>query len=277
MQNLSARHQAFHALHQSVCFIIPNPWDIGSARIMAAKGAKALATTSAGHAFTLGRPDMGHVTRDEALTHASDILSATTLPVSGDFENGFGDTPDDVAQTVRLAGEIGLSGCSIEDTIMEDGAPAYVFDLAVERIKAGASAARAMGRPFMFCARADGIMNGAYDTDEAIRRLQAFEEAGADVLYAPLPPSMDELARIVAAVSAPVNALIAGTFRNYALSDFANIGVRRLSLGSTLARVTHQALVEATQAMLSDGDFSKTRHAASGDDIDALLIKGAAQ
>ncbi|MFZ1346004.1 MAG: isocitrate lyase/phosphoenolpyruvate mutase family protein, partial [Tabrizicola sp.] len=156
--SLAQRHQAFHDLHQSGCFVIPNPWDRGSAQMMAALGAKALATSSAAHAFTLGRTDGGTVTRDEALAHAEGLIAATRLPVSGDFENGFGDAPEDVAETVRLSGEAGLSGISVEDTQMIPGNAPYAFDLAVERIKAGAAAARALKRPFVFCARADGVM-----------------------------------------------------------------------------------------------------------------------
>ncbi|MEO1747941.1 MAG: isocitrate lyase/phosphoenolpyruvate mutase family protein [Pseudomonadota bacterium] len=275
MKSLAERHETFAKLHESGCFVLPNPWDMGSARVMAANGAKALATTSAGHAFALGRPDGGTVSRDEALAHAQDILSATGLPVSGDFENGFGDTPEDVAETVRRAGEIGLSGCSVEDTIMGTKPGAYDFDLAVERIKAGAAVAKTLGRPFIFCARADGIMNGVYDTDEAIKRLQAFAAAGADLLYAPLPPSMDELARIVKSVSKPVNALVAGDFRQFALTDFAKLGVRRCSLGSSIARLTHYHIVKATQAMCHEGDFSALKDVASGDMIDEMLRQGA--
>lgn len=272
MPNLAARHQQFHDLHQSGCFVIPNPWDIGTAKLMTANGAKALATTSAGFAFTLGRPDMGTVTLEEALAHAQDIIAATPLPVSGDFENGFGDSPDDVAETVRLAGEVGLSGISVEDTSMTQGNAPYDFELSVERIKAGASAVRAIGRPFMFCARADGIMNGHYDTAEAIRRIQAYEQVGADLLYVPLPPSLDDLASIVKSVSKPVNALATGPFRQYAKADFANIGVRRISIGSALSRVTHHHIVEATKLMCGDeGSFAGLADAASGNAIDAML------
>src|SRR5690606_11653860 len=174
LMNLAERHQRFHDLHQSGCFVIPNPWDMGSARMMAAAGAVALATTSAGFAFTLGRPDMGRVTREESLKHAEDIVRATPLPVSGDFENGFADAPDDVAETIRLAAQAGLSGCSIEDTVMTGDNPAYDFEFAVERIRAAVDAARSLAQPFVLCARADGVMNGVYDLDEGIRRIQAF-------------------------------------------------------------------------------------------------------
>jgi 2-methylisocitrate lyase-like PEP mutase family enzyme len=274
---LAARHQAFHDLHQSGCFVIPNPWDRGSARMMAALGAKALATSSAAHAFTLGRPDLGGVTRDEALTHAQDLLTATRLPVSGDFENGFGDSPEEVAETVRLSAEVGLSGISVEDTQMTPGNPPYAFDLAVERIKAGAAAARALNRPFIFCARADGVMHGTYDLTEGIRRLQAFEAAGADLLYIPVPPGREELRHILNSVTKPVNALAAGPLKQLTVSELATLGVRRISTGSQIARLTHAAIRDSVSAMLDHGSFAPLSGTASGDDIDALLLKGSAQ
>lgn len=274
---LAARHQAFHDLHQAGCFVIPNPWDRGSARMMAALGAKALATSSAAHAFTLGRPDMGGVTRDEALAHAQDLIAATPLPISGDFENGFGDSPDEVAETVRLSGEVGLSGISVEDTRMVPGNPAYPFDLAMERIRAGAAAARALNRPFIFCARADGVMNGTYDLSEGIRRLQAFEAAGADLLYLPVPPGKAELAQVLASVRKPVNALAAGPLKQLSVAEMATMGVRRISTGSQIARLAHAAIRDATVAMLDQGSFAPLMGTASGDDIDALLLKGSAQ
>jgi 2-methylisocitrate lyase-like PEP mutase family enzyme len=275
--NLAARHQTFHDLHQTGCFVIPNPWDCGSARMMAALGAKALATSSAAHAFTLGRPDLGGVTRDEALAHAQDLIAATDLPVSGDFENGFGDSPDEVAETVRLSAEVGLSGISIEDTQMVPGNPAYAFDLAVDRIRAGVSAARALGRPFIFCARADGVMNGVYDLAEGIRRLQAFEAAGADLLYIPVPPGPAELRHILASVSKPVNALAAGPLKQLTVAELATIGVRRISTGSQIARLAHAAIRDATVAMLDQGSFAPLMGAASGGEIDSLLLKGSSR
>lgn len=271
---LAARHQAFHDLHQSGCFVIPNPWDRGSARMMAALGAEALATSSAAHAFALGRADLGGVSRDEALAHAEDLVAATPLPVSGDFENGFADDPEGVAETIRLAAEAGLSGCSIEDTVMKPGNPAYAFDLAVERIKAAVAAARGLGRPFVLCARADGVMNGSYNLAEGIRRLQAFEAAGADLLYLPVPPGRAELAQVLASVSKPVNALAAGPIRAMTLPELAAMGVRRISVGSQVARVTHAAIRDCVTAMLGTGSFAPLMAAASGDEIDGLLRKG---
>ena len=272
---LAARHQRFYDLHQTGCFVMPNPWDRGTARMMAALGAQALATSSAAHAFTMGRADIGGVSRDEALAHAADLLGATGLPVSGDFENGFADAPEDVAQTVRLAGEVGLSGCSIEDTIPVAGTPAYEFDLAVERVRAAVAAARALGRPFVLCARADGVMNGAYDLAEGIRRLQAFEAAGADCLYLPVPPGAAELRQVLAAVTKPVNALAAGPLRQLTVAELAAMGVRRISLGSQVARVAHGAIRGAMEAMLGAGDFTPLLAAAPGAEIDALLVRGA--
>ncbi|MEC5322107.1 isocitrate lyase/PEP mutase family protein [Aurantimonas sp. A3-2-R12] len=277
MTSLSRRHQTFQDLHQAGCFVIPNPWDAGSARMMAAAGAKALATTSAGFAFTLGRPDMGHVTRDEALAHAETIVAASDLPVSGDLENGFADDPGDVAQTVRLAAEAGLSGGSIEDTRMAPGNPAYPFDLAVDRIRAAASAVSALGRPFVLCARADGVMNGSYDLDEAIRRIKAFETAGADLLYVPAPPGIDELRRVLGAVSKPVNALAAGLLQRLSVAEFAALGVRRISLGSTLARVTHAAIRDCMREIVTEGRFAGLEAAVAGAEIDAMLKAGAGE
>ncbi|GGA23288.1 isocitrate lyase/PEP mutase family protein [Neptunicoccus cionae] len=262
----------FRALHQpGNPFILANAWDAGSAKMLAALGAQALATTSAGHAFTLGRPDMGRVTRDEALAHAADIVAATVLPVSGDLENGYGSAPETVAETIRLAGEVGLAGCSIEDTALPDSAP-YDFDLAVERIQAAAAAARTLPRDFVLVARADGILNGQYDIEEALRRLHAFYEAGADCLYAPIPKKTSDLARICREIPAPINALAAG--RKYTAltrAQYAEMGVARISLGSALARVTHQAILDAAKPFLEDGDFSKLAGAADGSNIDRML------
>jgi 2-methylisocitrate lyase-like PEP mutase family enzyme len=275
MSKLADRHERFAGLHRSGCFVIPNPWDMGSARMMAALGAKALATTSAGFAFTLGLPDMGRVSRDEALAHAAMIVSATSLPVSGDFENGFGDDPDHVADTVRLAREVGLSGCSIEDTSMSAGNPAYGFELAVERIRAAAAAARALADPFVLCARADGVMNGSYGMDEAIRRIRAFEAAGADLVYVPVVPDAASLKRVVDAVRLPVNALAAGAVAKMRVAEIAALGVRRISVGSQVARLTHAAIRDSVTDMLGEGSFARFSGGARGSEIDTLLEKGA--
>ena len=262
---------------------MPNPYDVGSARLMAALGAPALATSSAAHAFALGRSDMGRVSRDEALQHATEIVAATSLPVNGDLENGYGHSPDDVAETVLLAAEAGLSGCSIEDSripIAADAQPeqfSYSFELALDRVRAGVEAARSLEDPFIFTARADGVLIGSYDMAEALARVKAFEEAGADVVYVPIPPSLDDLEAVCKAVSCPVNALAAGPFTNHTKSEFAARGVRRISLGSSIARATHRVVHDVVKAMLDDGDFTPLQRSISGDDVDRLLAKGKPQ
>lgn len=261
----------FRDLHQrSNPFILANAWDAGSAKMLAGLGAQAIATSSGAHAFTVGRPDMGTLTRDEALAHAQDLIAAVDIPVSGDFENGFGDDPDTCAETVRLSGEIGLAGICIEDIALPSSA-AYDFDLSVERIRAAAAAARNLPNDFVLVARADGVLNEQYDLAEAIKRIQAFETAGADCVYIPMPASMDDLARICAATNLPVNALAAGPFAKVSRSEFANIGVARISLGAALARVTHRAIYDTATAMFGDGDFTALIKALPASVTDELL------
>ena len=263
----------FRELHKAGDpLVMVNVWDAGTAKMMAALGAKALATSSAAYAYTLGRPDGGTVSRDESLAHAQDIVAATTLPVQGDFENGFGDDPETCAETVRMAAEVGLAGICIEDTAFPSGTP-YEFELAVERMAAAASAAKSLAKDFVLTARADGIMIDHYDTDEAIRRLQAFEAVGVDCLYVPLPPNMSALARICQSVTAPVNVLAAGPFAQHTRAEFAAAGVARISIGSALARATHKVLHDAGLQMIS-GDFSALQNVMSGDDVDAMLTNG---
>lgn len=261
----------FRSLHQrGQPFILANAWDAGSARMLESLGAQAIGTSSAAHAFTLGRPDMGHVSRDEALAHAEQLVAAVKIPVSGDFENGFGEDPDTCAETVRFAFEAGLAGISIEDTALPEATP-YARELAIERIRAASATARALPGDFILVARADGVMNGQYDLDEAMARLQGYEQAGADCLYVPLPGGMAEQERVCAATSLPVNALAAGSFTAVSQKDFAAIGVARISLGSALARVTHRAIHDAAIGMFEKGDFSTLGNGISGDKIDRLL------
>jgi 2-methylisocitrate lyase-like PEP mutase family enzyme len=261
---------AFRALHRKGDpFVLANAWDEGSARVLKALGAQAIGTSSAAHAFTLGRPDGGHVSRDEALAHAGRLAAATGLPVSGDFENGFGDAPEAVAQTVRMAAEAGLAGMSVEDTALPGQAP-YPVDLAVARIRAAAEAARALPRDFVLVARADGVMTGAYDLEEALARVRAFDAAGADCLYVPLPGTADDLARVVAATDKPVNALAVGPLAALTREDFARMGVARISLGAALARVTHRALIEAGRAAVA-GEFAALGRTIPGAEVDRLL------
>ena len=277
MDDPAEKAKLFRELHvPGKPFVLANAHDVGTAKMLVALGAKAVATTSAGHAFALGRPDGGTVTRDEALDHAEDIVKAVSVPVSGDFENGFADDPGGVAETVELAVEIGLAGCSIEDTTFDAGKPAYDIDIAVARIAAAVEAAEESGSDFVLTARADGVMTGAYDLAEGIARLQAFEDAGAHCVYLPLPKDMNEIATICASVSAPVNALCAGRFAQHSLADFAKAGVARVSVGSALARVTHRMIHDVGGAMIAKGDFSGLKLGMGGDAVDTLLEKGGA-
>ncbi|MEM9012755.1 MAG: isocitrate lyase/phosphoenolpyruvate mutase family protein [Pseudomonadota bacterium] len=271
-ETIGARFRALHRPGEP--FVLANVWDAGSARLLAAMGAEALATASAAHAQTLGRPDGGHVTRDEALAHAAEIVRATPLPVSGDLENGYGPTPEDAARTVRQAAVAGLAGCSIEDTDLP-GRGLYEFDQAVARVEAAVAAARDLDEDFVLCARADGMLSRSYDLDEALRRLKAFEAAGADCLYAPGAWDIDTIRRITDAVSAPVNILVAGPLTKLGKADFADAGVARLSLGPMLARTATQAVLRAGEAILSSGDFSRLADAADGRQIDKMLAAGA--
>ncbi|MGF1553044.1 MAG: isocitrate lyase/phosphoenolpyruvate mutase family protein [Paracoccaceae bacterium] len=268
------RGAVLRALHRpGDPFVLANAWDAGSARVLAGLGAAAIGTTSAGHAFTLGRPD-GRVSRDEALAHAADLVAATSLPVSADLENGYAEAPDGVAETVRLAAEAGVAGLSVEDTAGPEG-PAYPRDLAVERVRAGGAAARALGRDLVFCARADGVMAGDYDLEEALARVGAFAAAGADCVYVPVPGDERALARVVAAAGpTPVNALAVGPLAALGREGLAALGVARISLGSALARMTHRVLLGAGRAMLAEGRFD-SHPGVSGEAVDRLLAAGA--
>ncbi|EPX78946.1 isocitrate lyase/PEP mutase family protein [Litoreibacter arenae] len=251
-------------------FILANAWDVGSAKMLAALGAQAIGTSSAAHAFTLGKPDGGKVERDVALAHAQDLIAAVAVPVSGDFEDGFGEAPETCAETVRLSGEIGLAGICIEDTI-EAPHRVYDFDLAVERVRAASSAARALKDDFFFVARADGVMTGAYDIDEAIRRIRAFDGAGADGLYVPMPKSMDDLKRVIDATDKPVNVLAAGRYSKHSLKEYGALGAARISLGSALARATHRVIHDAARDMFGAGDFTTLGTGLSGAEVDKLI------
>ncbi len=264
--DLTDQFRALHVPGKPV--VMPNPWDLGSALVMAHLGAQALATTSSGYGFTQGLSDGGQMTRDLALQHASDICAAVNVPVNGDFENGFGDTPEIVAETVKLAAEAGLAGVSIEDTCLPTQ-NSYPFDLALARIKAAIDAARTVG--IVLTARADGWLSGSYDQAEALRRCQAFAEAGADVIYAPLVDA--ETTRALCATQTPVNLLAAGDMRNLSLDQMGKLGVARISIGGGLARVTQQVLLDGTRAMLEQGDFSILNGAAKTSEIDALLTR----
>ncbi len=245
--------EAFHALHSQGCFLLPNAWDAGSARILASLGFPAIATTSAGLAFMLGRPD-GHaaVSRAEALANAADIVRATTLPVSADLEDGYGPSPKDCAETVRQAVAAGLCGCTIEDTTADPADPVHGFDTALARVRAAVVAARAAPRPFVLTARAENFLHGRPDLGDTVRRLVAFAEVGADCLYAPALPDLAAVRTVVVAVAPkPVNVL-AGSLDIAALAE---AGVRRISVGGLLARAAYDAVLRAGR-LLHGGDLA---------------------
>ncbi|MGZ4816818.1 MAG: isocitrate lyase/PEP mutase family protein [Terriglobales bacterium] len=259
----------FRALHDSL-FIIPNPWDIASARLLAGFGFQALATSSAAAASAVGRKDHG-LTRDESLAHARSIAGATDLPVSADFGKGFGDAPDVVAQTIRFAAVAGLVGCTIEDSTGHPGRPLYDLDLAAERIAAAAEAARALPFPFMLTARAHNFLYADPHLDETIRRLQAYEKAGADVLFAPGLPDIESVQTVCSAISRPFNFMVGIPGKSFSVAELANAGVKRISLATSLYRAAMTALLDATREVQQSGTFSFVDHVASTADLNKIM------
>ncbi len=245
----------FRRLHDGPgAFVIPNPWDAGSALILAGMGFQALATSSAASACALGRKD-GGLTREQALTHAHSIVEATDLPVSADLEKGFGDAPEVVAETIRLAAGAGLVGCTIEDASGDAERPLYDFPLAVERIAAAAEASRALPFPFMLTARTHNLLYHDPRLDETIRRLQAFEKAGAHVLFAPGLPDLDAVRAVCAAVSKPFNFMVGIKGKSFSVEELAAAGVRRISLATSLYRAAMTALLDAAGEVRDRGQF----------------------
>jgi 2-methylisocitrate lyase-like PEP mutase family enzyme len=246
----------FRALHErGTAFIIPNPYDVGTAHLLAHLGFEALATTSAGYAFTLGKPD-GGLTREQVLAGASSIASATNLPVSADLENGFGDAPQVAAETIRLAAAAGVVGGSIEDSTGRSGSPIYELELAVERVRAAVAAARALSFPFTLTARAENYLHGRGDINDTIKRLQAYQEAGADVLYAPGLTTKDDIAAVVSSVDRPVNVLVGFSGMNLNLTELSALGVKRISVGSGLCRAALGGFLRAASEMRESGTFN---------------------
>jgi len=263
----------FLRLHEaSKPLVLPNPWDAGSAKILAALGFDAMTTTSAGLAWTLGRTDGSRsVTRDEALANARSIVDATELPVAADLENGYGDDPQTVAETIRLAAHAGLVGASIEDATGDPLHRIYDFDLAVERVAAAAHVAKSLPFPFTLVARAENHLQGIDDLDDTIQRLQSYEEAGADVLYAPMLPDANAIHRVCASVKKPVNVLAAGSVLSMSVSELAALGVRRISVGSGFTRVALSAFIGAAREMLEAGRFNSIGSSMTFHDITALI------
>jgi len=245
----------FRALHErDGAFIIPNPYDVGTARLLAHVGFEALATTSAGYAFTLGRRD-GALTREQALAGAQAIATATDLPVSADLENGFGDAPEVAAETIRLAAAAGVVGGSIEDSTRRPDSPIYEIELAADRVRAAVAAARALPFPFTLTARAENYLHGRPNINDTIRRLQAYQEAGADVLYAPGLTTKDDIAAVVSSVDRPVNVLVGFSGMNLNLAELSALGVKRISVGSGLCRAALGGFLRAAREMRDSGTF----------------------
>lgn len=271
MSDVSERAARLRALHhQPGAFIIPNPWDVGSARILAALGFKALATTSAGFAFSLGLID-GGVARDVALEHCRQLVEASDLPVSADLENCFGDAPEDVAATIRAAAETGLAGCSIEDFSGDEADPIYDFGLAVERVRAAVEAARGLGRDFVLTARSENLLHGRPDLADTIRRLQAYGEAGADVLYAPGLRDIQTIREVCGALDKPCNVLTGIPGMGLNVAELADAGVKRISVGSALARLAYGRVIEAACEMAENGSFAFVDGVASTPAIEKLM------
>jgi 2-methylisocitrate lyase-like PEP mutase family enzyme len=252
--SVADKRHAFRKLHESGCFVIPNPWNVGSARYLEGLGFKALATTSSGHAHSLGLAD-GGPTRDMVLAHYRELAGEVDIPINADFENGYADDLAGLADNVRLCIETGVAGLSIEDFTGDESAPLYDFDLALARVKAARAAIDKAGGDVVFTARTDGFIHGRTDMDETIRRLKAFADAGADCLYAPGIKTREQIEIVVKAVAPkPVNLLMSFS-GGFTVNEIAGLGVRRISVGGTLARVAMDAFIKSARALASEGSF----------------------
>jgi len=268
---MKAKADAFYALHQGPgAFIIPNPWDRGSARILAHLSFKALATTSMGYAFSIGQRD-NSLTREQTLANAADIAAATELPVNADLENGFGDAPERAAETIRLTAATGIVGGSIEDASGRDEDPIYELGLAKARIEAAAVAAHALPYKFTLTARAENYLWGRPDLGDTIRRLQAYQEAGADVLYAPGLKTAEDIAAVVSSIDRPLNVVMGLVGAQLGLEELSKLGVKRISVGSSLQRAALGEFVRAAREMQTQGTFTYAAHAAAPKEMTAIF------
>jgi 2-methylisocitrate lyase-like PEP mutase family enzyme len=265
--SVAEKRHAFRKLHESGCFVVPNLWDVGSARYLQGLGFKALATTSAGFAFSKGFPD-GQFSRDLALAHSRELAEATDVPLNVDYEGGYADDPDGVAESVRLCVETGIAGLSIEDSTGDPNKPLYDFDLALARVKAARGAIGKAGGDVVFTARTEGFIRGRPDLDETLRRLKAFAAAGADCLYAPGIKTREEIAAVVA-IGKPVNFLTVTT--NYSVSDLAAMGVRRISTGGSLARTAWTGFVRTAREIAEQGTFKGFDGTVSNAELNAFF------
>jgi 2-methylisocitrate lyase-like PEP mutase family enzyme len=263
---------AFRKLHeQKNAFIIPNPWDIGSARILAHLGFEALATTSMGYAFSRGKRD-GGISREEAIAHVAEIASATELPVSADLENCFADDPKQAAETIKLAAKAGAVGGSIEDSTGRPDDPIYEFGFAVERVRAAVEAARSLRFTFTLVARAENYLHGRPDLKDTIKRLQAFQDAGADVLYAPGLRSKEDIAAVISSVDKPVNVLMGLQGVLLTLGELSDMGAKRISVGSSLMRTALGAFLRGAREMREKGTFMFANDAANPKEVSAMFV-----
>ena len=276
MASQAEKADAFRALHERPgVFVVPNPWDAGTARILTALGFEALATTSAGLAFTLGRKDgLGEVGRGEILANARQIVEATRLPVSADLENCFADAPEAAAETIRLAAGVGLVGGSIEDQTSDPANPIYEFGLAVDRVRAAVAVARSLPFHFTLTARTENFLNGRRDLEDTIRRLQAFETAGADVLYAPGLPDLESIRAVTSSVGRPVNHVMGSWSPGLTLDQLAAAGVKRVSVGGALARAALGAFIRGASEIKQHGTFAYAGDAASFAGLHELFQEG---
>lgn len=273
MPTQAERARLFRALHERPgIFVMPNPWDAGTAKLFASLGFEALATTSFGLANALGRVDGTlAVSRDELIGNCRDIASATGLPVNADLENGYADDPREAAAIIRLAADAGVVGGSIEDATGNDAKPIYDFNLAVERVAAAAEVAHSLPFPFTFTARAENFLHGRRDLDDTVKRLQAFAKAGADVLYAPGLRDLATIRQVAAAVSKPLNVVMSAADPNLTTQQLAEAGVKRVSVGGTLSRLAFAAVRDAALAMRDQGSYRWVREAMPGKDLKAIL------
>jgi 2-methylisocitrate lyase-like PEP mutase family enzyme len=275
MSTQAERAARFQTLHDGPTFLIPNPWDVGSARLLAGLGFQALATSSAAAAAAIGKRD-GELSRDEALAHARVIAAATDLPVSGDLENGFGDSPEAVAETIRLAAAAGLVGCTIEDSTGDTERPLYDFALAVERIAAASAVARALPFPFLLTARTHNLLFANASLDETVRRLRAFEEAGANVLFAPGLPDLAAVRTVCGAISRPFNFMVGIKGRSFSVAELAGAGVRRISLATSLYRAAMTGLADAARDVRDRGRFDFLDRALTTSELHEIMDAPAA-
>jgi 2-methylisocitrate lyase-like PEP mutase family enzyme len=269
MPSIAERRDAFHKLHEAGCFVMPNPWNVGTARYFQGLGFKALATTSSGFAHAQGCAD-GAVPRDPMLQHLREIVEATDLPVNADFEGGYADTPEGVAESIRLGVETGVAGLSIEDSTGDPAKPLYDFDLAVARVRAARAAIDKAGSKVVFTARTEGFICGRPDLDETIRRLKAFAELGADCLYPPGIKTREQITAVVKAVAPkPVNLLVSTSALTVA--EIAAMGVRRISVGGTLARVAWTAVTQSARQIAETGKFDSFAGVIPNSELNALF------